>query len=275
MITTFKPTSKLLEPYVDCFYVFRQRRKKSISYIAFPHVNTGLSFFKNSVIARRQNEVSIHAIPSNKPSVHIEVLGRYVRPVFVHYSGYIQEIAVVFKPLGINHFINDSLHTIAPGYSQAFNNASWIKTGKAIFNETTVPARIDVLEQFLIRQLHERDLSHMYQALNYLSATENDYSVEEIASLLNMNLKTFQRHFLKNLCCTPSDYKRIAKFRHSLNLGWMEKEIKKLTAVAYASNYYDQSYFVREYKKLTSLNPKAFFKTVTLLADTNIVWKLK
>lgn len=260
---------------MDCFYVFSQTRKKNISYIAFPHVNTGLSFFKDSVITRRQHEVLIHATPFNKSSIHIELLGKYVKPVFVHYSGPIQELAVVFKPLGINHFINDSLHKIAPGYSQAFSNIRWLNAGKAIFNEPSITSRIEILEQFLLRQLRERDLSLMYQALTYLSATENDDSVEEIAFLLNLNLKTFQRHFLKHLSCTPSDYRRIAKFRHSLNLGWMEKEIKKLTTIAHASNYYDQSYFVREYKKLTALNPKAFFKTVTLMADTNIVWKLK
>lgn len=275
MITTFKPKSKILEPYVDFFYLFSQNQPINVSYIAFPHTNTGVSFFKNVAIKRIQNEISITSENPIENNIHIEILGKYLTPVLVHYSGNIEEIAIIFKPLGINHFLKNPLYKIAPLYSQGFNHEKWLHFGDVLFEENSIASQLSVLENFLISQLQEMDLTLMYKAVKYLEQIEEEYPIETIANFLSMNLKTFQRHFYKHLVCTPSDFRRIVKFRHSLNIGLMEDDIKKLTAIAYDSNYYDQSYFVREYKKLTTFNPKTFFNSITTFDDHNIVWKIK
>jgi YesN/AraC family two-component response regulator len=49
----------------------------------------------------------------------------------------------------------------------------------------------------------------------------------------------------------------------------------KLTDVAYESNYYDQSYFIKEYKKLTGTKPNAFFNSVRILTEEKVIWQLK
>jgi len=79
---------------------------------------------------------------------------------------------------------------------------------------------------------------------------------------------------LKNITCTPSEYKRIARFRHSLKNRLLSKEIKSLTNLSYESGFYDQSYFIREYKKLTLLNPKEFFQTIAVLDENKMIWKI-
>ena len=76
------------------------------------------------------------------------------------------------------------------------------------------------------------------------------------------------------MACSPTEYKRIARFRNALQAGIMEKEIKSLTRISYDNNYFDQSYFIKEFKRLTGLNPKKFFRQVTLLDDDKIVWEI-
>lgn len=196
MITTFKPKSKTLEKYIDFFYVFGHSNLKGVSYIAFPHTNTGLSFFKNAQIQRSQNQLTIQPADQKQDVVCIEILGKYVNPVFVNYSGSIDEVAIVFKPLGINHFLKGSLNKLAPSYSQDFTDKAWVNFGSVLFGENSPALRIQALENFLTGQLQNMDLTLMYEALNYLEQMENEYSVEHIALLLNMNLKTLQRHFL-------------------------------------------------------------------------------
>lgn len=135
--------------------------------------------------------------------------------------------------------------------------------------------QISVLENFLLRNKQDYDLTLMYKAIAYLEDVNNELTIAEIATLLHMNLKTFQRHFYKHLACTPSNYRRIVKFRQSLNSGLLAKDLKKLTTLTYESNYYDQSYFVREYKNLTGLNPKAFFNKISALNEHKMIWEIK
>jgi len=58
MLQIFKPISKLLENYVDFYYIFDCERPKNISYIAFPHVDTAISFFKNVEISTKTSELN-------------------------------------------------------------------------------------------------------------------------------------------------------------------------------------------------------------------------
>jgi len=103
---------------------------------------------------------------------------------------------------------------------------------------------------------------------------QEDFSVAEVAEKLGKNLKTFQRSFKKMMACSPSDYKRIARFRNSLKSKFQSKEIKSLTDITYESNYSDQSYFIREFKKLTNQNPKLFFREASLIDGDKIVWEI-
>jgi len=275
VLQSFKPKSNLLESYIDFFYIFNRERTENISYIAFPHVNTAISFFKGATIQRGNFEVSITASDQNKSICTIEILGKYTQPVFVNYIGNCEEIAVVFKPLGVNHFFQNDLIELSPHFSQELNNTEWTAFANVLFNENSLAKKIEMLETFLIKNFKKSENKKMYDAIKYLEDFESNYTIDKIATLCGFTLKTFQRNFTKHLTCSPVEYKRIARFRHSLQNKLISKELKTLTSVSYNSNYYDQSYFIREFKKLTQLNPKSFFDSITALDEKNIVWKVK
>lgn len=275
MLKTFQPKSNLLQKYIDFFYVFERDRSEKISYIAFPHVNTAISFFKGAAIQRGDYELSIIAASQNKDECIVEILGKYIQPVFVNYLGHCEEVAVVFKPLGVNHFFQSDLIELAPIFSQELNDELWTEFCYVLLNENNVTTKIEMLETFLLDNLKERDVKKIYDAIIYLEDFETNYAIDKIATLNGFTLKTFQRNFTKHLTCSPSEYKRIARFRHSLKNKLISKELKTLTSLSNDSNYYDQSYFIREYKKLTQQNPKGFFSSITALDEKNIVWKLR
>ena len=275
MLQTFKPKSNLLQRYIDFFYVFNSEKPDNISYIAFPHVNTAISFFRGADIHRGNYLINIIATNRDKGNCIVEILGKYTQPVFVNYIGNCEEIAVVFKPLGASHFFQNDLIEISPLFSQQLNNKLWIEFSDVLLNIKSTTKKIEMLEKFLLNNFKEIEHKSLYDAIKYLEDFDTNYSIEEIATLSGFTLKTFQRNFMKHLTCSPSEYKRIARFRHSLQNKLISKELKTLTSVSYESNYYDQSYFIREFKKLTQLNPKSFFDSITSLDEKNIVWKLK
>ena len=109
----------------------------------------------------------------------------------------------------------------------------------------------------------------------FLENIDLNYTIAEIAEKTGYNLKSFQRHFLKHMGCSPINYKRIARFRNSLKSKLDTHEIKTLTDDSYENNYFDQSYFIKEFKKLTKQNPKQFFKEISRVDGDKIVWEIK
>lgn len=275
MLKTFIPHSALLQKYIDTFYVFSSDKPQKFSYVAFPHVNTAVSFFKGVSISRRNLEITLEQEIDNSNNTCVEILGKYVHPVFVHYNGDFEEVSIVFKPLGITHFINEDFLSVAPLYSQSFNNAKWQAFSQVLLQKHNDEDKIALLENFLLDNMVPKKNELMYEALKYLEDTDDDYSIENIAAALKINIKTFQRNFLKHMGCTALEYKRIARFRHALKSKILSSEVKSLTSLSYESNYYDQSYFIREFKKLTNLNPKKFFDAITVLDEQKIVWEIK
>jgi AraC-like DNA-binding protein len=270
VLTIAAPKHATLARYVDFFYFFRSESPEEWSHVAFPHTNTGLSFFKGASISRSEYRLSIREHMGNRCCM--ELLGKYTNPVFVHCEGAIDEVAIVFKPLGINRFLREDFNQVAPRYSQPFDNELWLKAGEQLFGSEN---RLQMLEDFLLSVCSEKEeFVKMEQALALLETNEYDYSVADVADKLNMNLKTFQRNFTKMMACSTSDYKRIARFRNALRSKIQSDGIKSLTSITYEHNYTDQSYFIREFRKLTNQNPKLFFKEVSLLGDNKIVWEI-
>lgn len=255
------------------FSIFSNLKKPApITYLAFPHVNTAISFFKGVSVTRKDFHINVTEDKSAK-NFSVEILGKYSRPVVVNFSGIFEEIAIVFKPLGVNRFIKEPLLQLAPDYYQVFGDKTWAAFAEVLFKAEN---KIETLESFLLTQLTDRQVfTAIDYSLTYLADTETDYNLDEIAGRVGMNLKTFQRHFTKHIACSPTQYKRIARFRNALHSGIKEREIKSLTRISYDNNYFDQSYFIKEFKRLTNLNPKKFFSQVSLLDDDKIVWEIK
>jgi len=272
LLQTFVPQSEELQRYVDVFYIFKSVQPEPITYLAFPHVNTAISFFKGVSITRNDFHITVNE-DGPAENICMEILGKYTRPVLVNFNGAFEEVAVIFKPLGANRFIKESLQQLAPAYSQSFKDKTWAAFGETLFKAAN---KIESLESFLLAQLtHHEEFTAIENSLVYFTDTETDYSLTHIANSMGMNLKTFQRHFTKHMACPPAQYKRIARFRNALHSGIRERALKSLTRISYDNNYFDQSYFIKEFKKLTHLNPKKFFRQVSVLDEDKIVWEIK
>jgi len=206
------------------------------------------------------------------------VQGKHELPLLVQLKGSLDKITILFKPLGLNHFIQNSLIKVAGTPSQVFtdwyndkNCESFLDTFYGINDNTE---RITVLENYLLsiyRLLHEEAI--LQQAINLLTDFNFEYSIEEIAKRICMNVRSFNRMFIKHLGISPVGFRKIARFRHSIKNRLFNNQLKTLTEIGYESNYYDQSYFHKMYKKLTEQNPRKFFSSIEKLADEQLIFK--
>ena len=75
-----------------------------------------------------------------------------------------------------------------------------------------------------------------------------------------------------HLCKSPSDFKKIHRFREALKSKKDKKNSPTLTALSYDMLFYDQSHLIKDFKSLTGLPPKNFFKNLTSHDDGKINW---
>jgi AraC-like DNA-binding protein len=270
MIKIIIPLSPILKRHIECFYIYTGETTSTFRYLAFPHYNTGLSFIKGATIHRKHPQVTISE--NKKNEVKIELLGKYNCPLLIEYAGKLQELSIIFKPLGLNHFFRKNYQTIAPQFTQELVHEPWNAFGDTLQFEETY---LVVLESFLLSQFKENpELDSLQKALSMLTDANDETPIAEIVAQLGYNLKTFQRHFKKHLGTSPVEYRRICRFRNAIEAKWTDTQLKTLTDLTYHGGYYDQSYFTKEFRKLTNHNPKDFFKLTNKIDGDKLVWEI-
>ncbi len=271
MIKKIAPSSPTLKKYIECFYIYEGKPNSTFRYLAFPHFNTGLSFFSGASV-NRQNW-SLQISENTDVGVHVEILGKYTTPVFLEYKGQLREISIVFKPAGLNRFFKESYLLLAPNFSQELKNDVWGQFGESLFSSDI---EISKIESFLLSQFCDnQEVSNIENSLILLENNNEQISISDIAIKVGLNLKTFQRHFQKHMGCSPVEYRRIYRFRSSLANRLNNTQLKNLTKITYEEGYYDQSYLIKEFRKITNHNPKDFFKSASKVDGDKIIWEIK
>lgn len=266
MVISVKPKSRFLSKYVKGFSTFERGCRLHINFATFPHVGPGLAFFKNTILEIKKQHLNI--IPTKKNHYNTVVLGKYTSPVFITYNGYVNEISVNFTPLGINYFFNEHYSKIAPENFQNLQDQTWIDFGPQLFSTTDLKEQIERFENFLASQFRPLDLGRLQRSIDLIMDEETDYKIGEVSEITGINEKTLRRQFNQLVGCSPVLFKRIVRFRQSIDIKRMNEKLKNLTQLGHEGLFYDSSHFGREFKLLSGRNPKTFFNRVSFLGNS-------
>lgn len=274
---TFYPKHALLKDIIKYFY-FQKTDSDNFSteYFAFPNILLPLNIHKNVACKINGHQVNVAGV---KQKNYLMILnGRYEIPLHVQQKGKIDKVTIVFKPLGLNHFIKAPFNEVAQKPTQIFKE--WMKTNNCssflnqFFEEYNNSKRILILENYLLslyKPFNEHPL--LSDVLYMLNDFSKEVSIEDIAKNFSLSSRTLDRIFKKHLAISPVGFRKIARFRHSLKNKLFNSEFNTLTKIGYESNFYDQSYFIKVYKNLTGQNPKSFFNSIEKLADDRLIFK--
>ena len=271
------PRNKTLQKHLEFYYFLKTDDSKfETKYYAFPSILTPLSIHQN--VETKITPYSTCVFESRQKNNVAIIQGMRRQPLFANLQGKLDKITIVFKSLGLNHFIKKPFAEICPKDSQIFtewndnaNYKTFLQNFYATENQTE---RINFLENFLISiyQPIENEML-LEKAIALLTTFEDEKTIENIADELGLNVRTFNRMFKENLGITPVGFKKIARFRHSLNDKFFNEQFQRLTDIAYNSNFYDQSYFINIYKQMTGSNPKIFFDEIERVGADKLLFQ--
>jgi len=133
--------------------------------------------------------------------------------------------------------------------------------------------KIADMEAYWITKLKGVNHPFLYQVLNdMLLPNDKEMTIAEIAGKNRITQKTLIRHFEQHIGKTPSDFRKIVRFRNAMKQKSWESSDDNLTDITYLSRYFDQSHMIKDFKVLTGYTPKEFFKKLSSSHDGKINW---
>ncbi|NIF06968.1 helix-turn-helix transcriptional regulator [Chryseobacterium sp. Tr-659] len=270
IVKTYKPENPLLKRYIECFYILEiNSEEKPITYLTFPNIYTIVTVSEKTITFVNENIITIKHCPSS--SIESNLVCNFNEPVLVKYEGKINEITTYFKPLGINTFIKDNLKDYSEGTFPDFNpyeDYKNVMTG--ILSIKDHSEKIRTLESYWVSKIRPfEDLLLENVLSEMLDATNLNQSMTELSHKTGRSRTTINKHFDQHICKTPSQFKKIIRFRAAIQ---SQLEDKNKISRSYNLDYFDQSHMIRDFKRLTGFTPKVFFSKIKAFEQEQIKW---
>ncbi len=211
---------------------------------------------------------------SDKPLSLLTVIRK--APLWVHHTGPLHKVAVVFKPVGLAAFTEQPVGLLAPNFVAAvdpFGGALDALQAK-VFSVSDPKQLTSLLDDFFLALLNPKPqhlLESLYNAVVDLDAPQ---PLHLIAEQHNISRRHMHRLFLQHFACSPETYRQIARFRYALHMATKPEEKQTLTQLAYATRHTDQSHWNKQCRKWTGCNPKKLLATGTSLGVQDTFWRL-
>lgn len=265
----YNPKSEILSNYIEGYYFLTKKETEpKVEYLTFPNNYSIISVYKNTEVLFSENQVIIKGKKGNP--FESELICHYKKPIKIICEGILNEITFYFKPLGLNAFLNQPLCNYTNNFFSHFIPFDdYEQSMTQLLNENNFDKRCDLIENYWLSKL----IGFRHPFLNELIIDiQKDYSVAELAAKHNTSRQNVNRHFEANLCKSPSDFKKIQRFREALKTHIAKNSKDNLTSLSYDLLFYDQSHLIKDFKSLTGLTPKNFFKNISTQENGQINW---
>jgi AraC-like DNA-binding protein len=273
----FTPKHPLLQQHIRYYYFLKTNDPGfETKYYAFPHTDTVLTIHQRANFEIKDYYTRVYTDAGCTYNACVQGIREY--PLLAHLQGQLDKVTILFKPLGLNQFSIPAFGALYPKPSTVFtswnDSPHYISFLNSFYQTNDITTRIDILEAFVLKMYQPVNTDQsLFKAIELLSRFDENYALDFICDELKTNVRALNRAFIKSLGVSPVAYRKVARFRHSLQNKLFDSKVKRLTDIAYQSNYYDQAYFNKMYRSLTGSNPQRFFNKINSLADDRLIFE--
>lgn len=251
------PPPPVLRPHVDCFRISQYNGVESIAIHVAPNVLPGIVF---QMDATGRPAIENIATPSSgeTSTTTLFVHGAGVEPSVMRFTGgsYVT-IQVILKPQALQSLFGLNPAVLSNNLVALGEIAGRDLAGRLLGAGDDMQ-RIALIADFLslrLRQAHPRD-ALIDESLRLIETDIACVSVRSLLERLNISERHFQRRFAQAVGVPPQAYIRVRRFNAAVKL-IKTGQYRRLTDIAHALNFYDQSHLIRDVSTLSGLTPKA------------------
>jgi AraC-like DNA-binding protein len=271
-VTLYKPQNTLLQRYIECFYTFRRTaEEESIKYIAFPSLYSMICLNAEAEIDVSGHNLTITHCPQN--ALQSSLICDFKYSGWIRYAGATDEIVIYFKPLGINAFLERDFNQYASSYFVEFAPFDDYRAAMTeVFSLDGDARRIAALENYWLSKHTGFEHPFLSAIVGEILDDGGASTIGENARATGISRPTLNKHFERHLGTTPSQFKKIARFRSAMRHHRQSRAAGNLADISCVADYFDQSHMIKDFKSLTTLSPKKFFSQISTLEDGHINW---
>jgi AraC-like DNA-binding protein len=171
-------------------------------------------------------------------------------------------LLVTFTPVGAHTFLRSPLDEIA-GSTVSLTELTGNRSDQSLLSEQLVIAqnhrrRVALVESFLLSRVHLAKPDPLIgAAVAWLEqGTAGRRRIDDLARFIGLSQSALERRFRRVVGLSPKKYSSLARLRHAVRL---QATGADLTTVAHSAGYFDQSHFIKEFRRATGSAPTTFF----------------
>lgn len=245
---------KSVSLFVKNIWVFESEKRNT---------STSLPFFADGLpgLMFQQTENGLIVKPHNKKMPEIFLYGQTINPIVLEISGTYLIIIFQLYPFVLRTFFDLLPQSINDNCYYLDNTEDKItKLNQQLISCKTINEKIDTISNLLLNYFETKKQNldlEIRKTIIEIMATKGQENIRTIAEKQKLNLRTFERRFLKETGLPPKQFAKIIQFQASLEQLSI-KNYTKLTDIVYENGFADQSHFIKVFKAFTGKTPKNF-----------------
>ena len=198
------------------------------------------------------------------------VVGQMKGRVLVEPTRNVSLFGVRFDPSGLYPFVKqsiadltDEIETVDTVFGRLGSELTERIRGARSINE-----RIVIFENSLIGLLKVRKNECLSaRVAEVIHRNDGKIRIERLAETLDINWKTLERRFKKEVGITPKLFCRITRLQKILHLLNRER-LTPWADIAYSFGYADQAHFINDFRQFSGVSPKTFISKENKISDS-------
>ncbi|MDM1294457.1 AraC family transcriptional regulator [Sphingobacterium sp. N143] len=247
---------KSIALFVRAILVFESHEEHTVRLPFFADGYPGLMY--------QQANGDLIIAPHDKKMPAVFLYGQTIRPITLEARGPFQLIIFQLYPFVLRAFwgiapesINDGCHHL----EDSLGKKAYDLQGKLLAAPTAqdkVQVISDMLLAYFEQKRNDLDFS-VRQVIQCIIDHKGLVSINELAKKEKLNIRTFERRFLKATGISAKQFAKIVQFQASLNQ-LTTKDFERTADIVFENGFSDQSHFIRVFKAFTGLTPHSFKK---------------
>ena len=258
---TILPAPEILKNDVECLRIAKYSGEEAVAIKVSPNGVPGIVFHQNNGRSALEQIITQSGRSSCPPPLFL--YGPGIEPSVMHYKrGSSTTMQVIFKPQALKTLLGINASRLSNGWTEL--HEFWAEDLESQLMEAkNEQERMTFLTSFLVAKFKQEKPRDMLveESLRLIHQNMGSLHVKDLLDSLHISERQFERRFTQTVGLSPQVYIRVKRFNEAIRL-IKTRQFERLTDVAYALNFSDQSHFIRDIKAFAGMTPKSLAQQV-------------
>jgi AraC-like DNA-binding protein len=249
------PPSEILRNDVECFSIVEYTGGKALAIKVSPKAVPGIVFQHHNGQSAIESIVTHSGVTAAAPTLFL--YGPGIKPSIMNFTrGTYVSIQVILKPYALNTLLGLNASALTNGFLE-FDEFSAEPLSRQLLDTDDEQKQIALLTDFLVTQLKQERMRDkvIEESVKLIHNNIACISVKYLLDYFSISERQFERRFSQAIGISPQSYIRVKRFNEAIRL-IKAGQYAKLTDIAYALNFYDQSHLIRDIRSFSGFTPK-------------------